>query len=548
MKTLLLWALCCLTSVGTVQAQFAWQWAQALPAVRVIDVATDASGDVFVTGSFSSAVSFSSPAFSAILTPVGPSDIFLARFDGFGNVKWAQQVGGVGATAKGTALALDNAGSAYVVGDFSDASLTVNTGSDSLAFVPLFGSLTNFRACVLKYSTATGVVEWGRASAIIPGSRLCVPNDVAVGANGCFVVGNFGASVKFDNTVITGNRFGAAFVAAYSAAGALQWARPSGVVSGGVFPQARGASVATDAAGNCYVTGVYSNSDFELGGLTLPIITSKPTANASQAFVARLDPATGAAVWLRGNTTTDDLARSEGTSVSVATGGCYVGGNVVGTVTFGGSHTLAAAGSRGYLTRYDAATGSPHWVRPLPNATGPVRLASSVINVMAVSNVQPTGATASTVKMWSFWPWGMAQGNVSLNGGSSACSSVAQAGATVYLAGVHSGTVAFGPHHLTAPASASQNFLARFSPPLRGAPSAPSLAAFPNPATDDLQLVLPAGTQRVTLLDYFGRVVRQLNAPSLQTSLDVRQLRPGPYLLRCEGLDGASSLAVKIGQ
>ncbi len=548
MRTLLLWAVCCLVSVGTAQAQLAWQWAQSFPAIAVHDIATDASGDVFVTGSFSGPVSFASPAFTATLSPVGLSDIFLARFDALGNVKWARQVGGNEATASGTAIALDGSGNAYVAGKFSDDSLTVNTGSAPLVYSYVSGSLSNVRACVLKLSAATGLVEWSRASASFPGSRECAPTDVAANPNGCFVVGGFGTSAGFEDATITGIR-GAAFVAAYAASGALRWVQATALATAepGPFPvsaaRAHGTGVATDAAGNCYVTGRYSLCDLQLGGRTLPL------ASTNQSFVARLNPTTGAAVWLRGNAGNSELASSASTGISAATGGCYVGGSFAGTVAFGGPHTLTAATTRGYLARYDAASGTSQWVRPLPDATGPVCVTSSLINVLAASSAQPTDALVSTVKIWSFWPWGTAQGSTSTTGGNSTCRGVAQVGATVYVAGAHSGTVAFGSHSMTAPTDASHSFLAQFGPAVRCAPwVAPALAAFPNPALHDLQLVLPAGTQRVTLLDYFGRVVRQLNAPYLAASLDVRKLKPGPYVLRCEGSAGSSSLAVQVGQ
>lgn len=547
-----------MTLANTTQAQFNWQWAQSFPTLKITGVATDASGDVFVTGSFAAPVTFNSPYGQTTLTPTGMRDIFLARFDERGSVKWARQVGGAGATANGISIALDGAGSAYLVGDFAKATLTVNTGGAPLVFAPVFSSLSDVRACVLKYSAATGTVQWSRASTAVPGGRDCLPTSVAASQGGCFVGGFFGAVAQFDTTTITGNRFGSVFVAAYSPAGALRWVKASGTLDdGGIFAGGSATAVATDFFGNCYLTGYYRMSDFTFGGLSLPSISTFPLTVATQAFVARLNPATGNAVWLRGNTAAADSSVSRGTGVSVATGGCYVGGTMnSGTISFGGTQTLTATANQGYLARYNAGTGATEWVRALQNATDIVHVTTSLLNVLAVSSVQADRAAAPMVKVWSFWPWGSAQGSIRAQGGSSTCSSVAQSGATVYLAGSYSDVVAFGRTSISAPPGATpgapSTFLAQLnllpSYPRKAASEAPTLAAYPNPAAADLQVKVPAGTQQVTLLDHYGRVVRKLQAPALETTLDVRGLPPGPYVLRSEGPQGSSTLHVKIGE
>ncbi|GAA0875841.1 hypothetical protein GCM10009118_22500 [Wandonia haliotis] len=81
---------------------------------------TDAAGNVYVTGSFSS----SSVSFGAItLNQYYSDDMFLAKYDANGNVLWAKSVGGNGMD-RGESVNVDSQGNAYVTGWYSSSSLS----------------------------------------------------------------------------------------------------------------------------------------------------------------------------------------------------------------------------------------------------------------------------------------------------------------------------------------------------------------------------------------------------------------------------------------
>ncbi|MCA8832557.1 SBBP repeat-containing protein [Hymenobacter pini] len=546
MKTLLLWAACCLCFWRTASAQANWQWAKTASGFTVNDVVTDASGEALATGAFSSPVSFSSPYFSGTLTPVGLSDIMVVRYDASGNVKWARQIGGSGATAAGVSLALDGQGYAYVTGSYADAALTVNTGNTTIPYAG--GTLGTGRTCLVKLSATTGWAVWGRgAGGGSSTSRDCTPADVAVTAAGtCFVTGTYGGYAQFGQLATGSSLKMTSYVAAYSSVGAVLWAISSNPVSWAYYQsQAHGNSVAADAAGNCYVSGNYSYSDFQLGGLQLS------TSDASQSYVARLNPTTGQAVWLRGTTTATAPASATGYGIAVVGSNCYVGGNFSGTIAFGGSYTLLASSPRGYLASYTTASGATSWVRPLLNAGGAIQVAASLASVVAAGAVPYSGTLAAQGKLWFFEPTGVSQGSVVIGGGSSGASSkingLGYAGTVLHVGGPFNGFCIFGNGGLaTAETGPPAHYVARLTTAAQRTAHHTVAAVYPNPATEAFQVLLPAGVRSASLYNQQGHVVRQLKVTQPTIFLPVQGLRPGLYWLRWQGPDGPVSQQLQI--
>ena len=85
-------------------------------------VAVDPSGNIFMTGNFSStSISFGSDTLTN--TSVGHTDIFLTKYDTSGNVFWAKSVGGTN-DEEANSIAVDASENAYLAGDFYSATLT----------------------------------------------------------------------------------------------------------------------------------------------------------------------------------------------------------------------------------------------------------------------------------------------------------------------------------------------------------------------------------------------------------------------------------------
>ncbi len=92
-------------------------------------VATDAAGNVFATGFFSSpTITFGSFTLTNYSTNNG-DDIYLVKYDGAGTVLWAKSIGGA-SQDMGYALATNAAGDVYLGGRFQSPSIVV--GNDTL--------------------------------------------------------------------------------------------------------------------------------------------------------------------------------------------------------------------------------------------------------------------------------------------------------------------------------------------------------------------------------------------------------------------------------
>lgn len=78
-------------------------------------IAVDASGFVFVSGTFEGTANFNPGNSNNILTSIGNADMFYLKLDNSGNFLWAKQIGGVGAYV-GDRIAVDPNGNVYTIG------------------------------------------------------------------------------------------------------------------------------------------------------------------------------------------------------------------------------------------------------------------------------------------------------------------------------------------------------------------------------------------------------------------------------------------------
>ncbi|MBI2967951.1 MAG: SBBP repeat-containing protein, partial [Bacteroidetes bacterium] len=82
-------------------------------------IAVDGTGNVYITGYFSSApADFDPGAGVANLSPAGAEDIFIAKYDAGGNYLWAKRVGGT-FSDKAFSIAIDDSSNTYISGYFN---------------------------------------------------------------------------------------------------------------------------------------------------------------------------------------------------------------------------------------------------------------------------------------------------------------------------------------------------------------------------------------------------------------------------------------------
>ena len=259
-------------------------------------VAVDATGSVFVAGSFGGTATFSSGtssagvAVSAASVEVTPTlafspTMFVAKWTPSGVIDWVAHGGGVAGNVNtsGNGLAVDASGAVYATGSFANF--------DAGAPVP-----------VVTFYSATNAAGVGVSAASASAVARFIDNDV--------------------------------YVAKWSNDGRLDWVAQSGAVGGG--DEAR--AVAVDAAGSAFVVGSFDGSTTFWSATTsagVPASTATVGATASfSAFVAKWST-TGEVIWV-GQVESDDKTLGErafGVAVDPA-GAAYVAGLFNGNTRF----------------------------------------------------------------------------------------------------------------------------------------------------------------------------------------------------------------------
>jgi hypothetical protein len=361
-------------------------------------VTTDASGNVYTTGSFVGTVSFGTVS----LTGSGScSEFFLAKYNSSGVIVWVQKSTSnktSGNTAEGLALVVDAAGNIYATGTFF---------ADLLASSNLvFGSLTGIWSVpssgsggdifIVKYDI-NGVAQWairegGEGQTSDYGTSITVDN--ATPTNNVIVAGTYcpnpsavpvGVSIGNTSFAIS-NALNNAFVAKYNSSGVGLWAK--NVDSN---QSARGTSVAVDGTGNVYYTGFFIGN---------AIYNSTTTASTGfyDGFIIKYNSA-GTFQWFSkpGGTGNDYVfgITTDGTS-----GNLYVTGSISSSVTLATSPstTLTSAGFDDiFVAKYNT-SGVPQWAK---RAGGSGDDFGYSIAIDASSNLYVTGSFTGTAAFGS---------------------------------------------------------------------------------------------------------------------------------------------------
>jgi hypothetical protein len=197
------------------------QWKQQLGTSKIdysYGVATDSSGNVYISGSTNGAL---------VGTNKGSDDAFVAKYNSSGQLQWKQQLG----TSKldySWDVATDSSGNVYISGLTGGALAGTNKGNTD-AWVAKYNSSGKLQ-WKQQLGTSSGDISWG----------------VATDSNG--------------NVYISGDTYGAlagtnkgsydAWVAKYNSSGKLQWKQQLGTSKIDYSYD-----VATDSNGNVYISG-----------------------------------------------------------------------------------------------------------------------------------------------------------------------------------------------------------------------------------------------------------------------------------------------------
>ncbi|RTQ45250.1 hypothetical protein EJV47_25570 [Hymenobacter gummosus] len=304
----------------------AWQWSLSPSggsgSKTVTQTALDAAGNRYMYGTFFGNLTLG----STTLTSTGGADLFVAKLDVAGNVLWARHAGSA-QYDYATALAVDEAGNAYVTGHYGARSISFG----STTFVTPSGRGQGMFVAKLD---AAGNWVWGQ---VAYSEEVIQTVGLAVDAAGnCYVTGDvFAFWVEFG-----GNRINCpqdaynAFVARLDASGSWSWAYVMGD-----YNDDRGGTVAVDGSGNAYISGTF------IGAVSFGATTLNSTTGGT--FAAKLDAA-GNWLWARNASLGNPKLAVD------AAGNALLAGRFAGTASFGTTALSSAGGLDVAVARLDA--------------------------------------------------------------------------------------------------------------------------------------------------------------------------------------------------
>lgn len=294
-------------------------------------VATDASGNCFITGEYYSlSVLFGN--YGVINS--GASDVFVTKISGSGTPLWSKRIGG-GNIDYGRGVATDAAGSVYVTGFYNSATVP--------SFSPALSNAGGFDVFFAKYDAAGNNVLSGRVGASGDESAFAI----ATGAAGQFFVsGNYQSStLQFGSTALTNGSGSDMFFAKFAASGSALWAKDCGSSQ-----SVNWADLVTDAAGDLYAASSFNLSSITLGSISV-------TAGGSfGGFVAKFSGGNGNVLWARG---TSSPGMEQLYAVAVGGGYAHVAGVYSGTLSMGALSSVADGGTDGFVAKLCTAPAGP---------------------------------------------------------------------------------------------------------------------------------------------------------------------------------------------
>jgi len=269
----------------------------------------------------------------------------------------------------GYSIAVDGTGNSYVTGYFQG---TVTFNASAPIQVTSNGGKDIFLA---KYDPS-GSNLWAIG---IGSTGDDIGYGVAVGATGVYITGEFQGAADFDpgagSTILTPVGGGSdidIFFAKYNFSGSLVWAKNIGSTNND-----HGYGIATDASGNCYITGSYGGgtADFDPGTGTANLTTNGVNFDI---YFAKYD-ASGNYIWAK---SIGGLGGDIGHAITVdAAGNVFITGEYAGTADFdpgSGTTNLTPVGNMDIFFAKYTSTGAFTWAKSIGSIGGDIGYAIAV--------------------------------------------------------------------------------------------------------------------------------------------------------------------------
>jgi hypothetical protein len=240
---------------------------------------------------------------------------------------------------EGWNMASDADGNVYLTGYYNGS---ITFGTDTLYN-------TGYYSVFLAKYNSHGDVIWAKTS-VTSGTGIGVANGIATDVSGnIFITGNYeNDSISFGTFNLANTGVASIFLVKYDSSGSVLWAN-------GIGGNAYGYGVATDATGNCYITGYYQDLTLTFG---IHSIMNNGTQNI---FIAKYDP-NGIALWAKN-------AGGNGADIgyaiaSDAVGTIYVTGSISSPIAHFGQDSInnPMGELNFFLAKYDS-SGNVIWVK-----------------------------------------------------------------------------------------------------------------------------------------------------------------------------------------
>ena len=434
-----------------------WLWAKSHGgglSDKARKVCTDASGNVYVAGTYSS----SSISFGAInLSNSGSGDVYVVKYDQNGNPVWANKIGGTGNEEVG-GICTDANGKVYILGSFTSNSINVapfmsvsntnplssnvfleiidasgapviitsyaSTGWDygysctysnsqsALYIVGSYdGATIDFFPITLTKTAGAGdmfiaklningpnitpawVITTGAANSIEQPMGIVLDN----ANSNIYVSGNFSGtnSTLIGNTVLYSNTTGKnSFLSKWSDAGIFQWALNFGSpVASPSSPDTENTGLAIDATDNCFLVGSFNCPVLGISTTTI----SNSGSFSSDGYLASFN-SLGLFQWVKstGGSANEKITGVTRVGNDICFGGSFSGTTaVIGTTTL--TNTTPAFNSTDIFVGKCNSQGNFQWVTLAPGIASEVAsdiTSDALGNVYVVGNYNAAGATA----------------------------------------------------------------------------------------------------------------------------------------------------------
>ena len=316
---------------------------------NVTAIATDGSGNVYVTGNYRGTVDFDPGVGTANLTSNGGADVFIEKLDSSGAYVWAKTFGAADLD-RAEGIAVDNSGNVVVTGYFHDTvDFDPGAGTYSLS--------ASVQDIFVEKLDSSGAFVWAKS---FVGSTVGVGSGVAMdGSGNVYITGYYMNTVDFDPGAgvanLTSNGGTAVFIEKLDSSGNYVWAKAvgdTGVDSGN--------GIAVDVSGNVYTTGSFTGTvDFDPG----PGPANLTGNNVGSVFIEKLD-SSGNYVWAKA---VAGSGTNSGNGVAVdGSGNVYTTGSFSGTADFdpgAGTANLTSNGGTGVFIEKLDSSGNYVWAK-----------------------------------------------------------------------------------------------------------------------------------------------------------------------------------------